>query len=92
MFVFNKFEARGDEPPNNPMPQWNLPGAARAVGPSEESAKEFWYDKSLTILERQLLLDKLNRNVAKNVILFIGDGMSIPTLMVRFICYCTVGS
>lgn len=64
------------------MPQWNLPNAERAKGPVEESEKDFWYENNLSILQRQLLLDKLNKNMAKNVILFIGDGMSIPTLMV----------
>lgn len=67
------------------MPQWDLPGAERAIGPSGESEKSFWYKNSLSILQRQLLLDQLNKNIAKNVILFIGDGMSIPTIMVSFI-------
>lgn len=70
-----------DEPPSNPMPQWNLPNAERAVGPSEESSKDFWYENSQEILQRQLKLDQLNKNIAKNMIFFIGDGMSTPTLM-----------
>lgn len=64
------------------MPQWNLPNAERAVGPSEESSKDFWYENSQEILQRQLKLDQLNKNIAKNMIFFIGDGMSTPTLMV----------
>lgn len=67
------------------MPQWNLPDAKRAVGPAIESEKNFWYKNSLLTLQRQLLLNKPNTNIAKNVILFIGDGMSIPTLMVSCI-------
>lgn len=69
------------------MPQWNLTGARRAIaiGPPEESVKDFWYENSMSILQRQLLLDKLNKNIAKNVILFIGDGMSLPTVMVSLI-------
>lgn len=66
------------------MPQWNLPGVEPAIGPSAESEKNFWHKDSLSTLQRQLLLDKLNKNIAKNVILFIGDGMSIPTIMVSF--------
>lgn len=69
------------------MPQWNLPNAERAVGPSEESDKNFWYENTLSTLQRQLKLDQLNKNVAKNVILFIGDGMSISTLMVSTIIF-----
>ncbi|KAJ6638233.1 Membrane-bound alkaline phosphatase [Pseudolycoriella hygida] len=80
-FVFNKLKATDSEPPNNPMPQWNLPDAERAVGPENESSKKFWYNSDLSILQRQLLLEKLNKNIAKNVVLFIGDGMSIPTIM-----------
>lgn len=66
------------------MPPWNLPNPERAVGPSEESSKNFWYETSQSILQRQLKLNQLNRNIAKNMILFIGDGMSIQTLMVSF--------
>lgn len=64
------------------MPQWNLQGAERAVGPSEESSKVFWHENGMSTLQRQLQLDILNRNQAKNVILFIGDGMSLPTITV----------
>ncbi|CAG0889124.1 unnamed protein product [Cyprideis torosa] len=48
---------------------------------SEELESEYWISSAQE--ELQLALDvtnNLNRNVAKNVILFLGDGMGIPTL------------
>ncbi|KAG4077998.1 hypothetical protein HA402_002049 [Bradysia odoriphaga] len=63
------------------MPQWNLPNPERAVGPLGEASKDFWNENTLATLQRQLQLDQLNKNIAKNMIFFIGDGMSIPTLM-----------
>ena len=44
----------------------------------EKSAKYWYYDGQLTL--RNHLLRQLNNNVAKNIIFFLGDGMSIPTL------------
>lgn len=44
----------------------------------EKSAKYWIRDGQLTL--RNHLLRKPNNNIAKNVILFLGDGMSIPTL------------
>lgn len=40
---------------------------------------EFWKQNGHQTLMKNLNL-KLNENVAKNIILFIGDGMGIPTI------------
>lgn len=42
-------------------------------------SSEFWKVKGQAILE-ELLSRKDNMNHAKNVILFLGDGMSFPTV------------
>ena len=44
-----------------------------------ESLKEFWVQKAQNYLSSQLQ-SKLNKNKAKNVILFLGDGMSSQTI------------
>lgn len=47
----------------------------------EEDLSEYWNDVGQSILEKQLeSKTKLNTNLAKNVIMFLGDGMSIPTI------------
>uniref|UniRef100_T1GFD9 Alkaline phosphatase n=1 Tax=Megaselia scalaris TaxID=36166 RepID=T1GFD9_MEGSC len=47
--------------------------------PKGEETSNFWLDNAKTFVEEQLNRT-MNRNYAKNVIFFIGDGMSIPTL------------
>uniref|UniRef100_A0A182QLC7 Alkaline phosphatase n=1 Tax=Anopheles farauti TaxID=69004 RepID=A0A182QLC7_9DIPT len=47
--------------------------------PAEQHA-EYWNNLAQDTLDRQLHKNKLNRKVAKNVIMFLGDGLSIPTL------------
>lgn len=47
--------------------------------PEGEETSNFWLDNAKTFVEEQLNRT-MNRNYAKNVIFFIGDGMSIPTL------------
>ncbi|XP_017070655.1 alkaline phosphatase [Drosophila eugracilis] len=47
----------------------------------EELETRFWHDKAQSILADKLATHKkLNENRAKNVILFLGDGMSIHTI------------
>lgn len=48
-------------------------------GCDQEKTAEFWRKNAQIALNDQVL-KQLNRNVAKNVILFLGDGMSIPTV------------
>lgn len=44
-----------------------------------ESTSEFWRSEAQKKLREQLR-KKVNRNIAKNVILFLGDGMSLSTI------------
>ncbi|XP_057666738.1 uncharacterized protein LOC130900250 [Diorhabda carinulata] len=44
-----------------------------------EKKKLHWNQQAVSTVKEKLLR-KLNRNLAKNVILFLGDGMSIPTI------------
>lgn len=46
---------------------------------SHESTTEYWNAKGREILHKHLMRDQ-NKGVAKNVIFFLGDGMSIPTI------------
>ncbi|CAI6351315.1 unnamed protein product [Macrosiphum euphorbiae] len=45
----------------------------------DENNKQFWYDAGNNLLRKKLNLER-QYGVAKNVIFFIGDGMSIATL------------
>ncbi|ETN65462.1 alkaline phosphatase [Anopheles darlingi] len=45
-----------------------------------EHHAQYWHNIAQDTLDRQLHKDRLNRKVAKNVIMFLGDGLSIPTL------------
>ena len=48
---------------------------------SEETTTEFWMNKAQDILAHKLQkMEKLNTNRAKNLILFLGDGMSVHTV------------
>lgn len=44
-----------------------------------ESTSEFWIKSAQQKLQSQLA-KKPNTNIAKNLIIFLGDGMSIPTI------------
>nr|XP_040223109.2 alkaline phosphatase-like [Anopheles coluzzii] len=63
--------------PTHPMdnPDWVPPTA-----PTREKDREYWLSSGQARLRRQLELNEQNINVAKNVIIFLGDGLSIPTL------------
>ncbi|BFF97478.1 membrane-bound alkaline phosphatase [Drosophila madeirensis] len=51
------------------------------VALDEELETRFWHDKAQTILADKLASHrKLNENRAKNVIMFLGDGMSVHTI------------
>lgn len=45
----------------------------------KESSSEYWTEQAQNTL-KELLNRKTNDNHAKNVIMFLGDGMSIPTV------------
>ncbi|KAH8351427.1 hypothetical protein KR059_001916 [Drosophila kikkawai] len=58
-----------------------LPASRDFVALDEELETRFWHDKAQSILADKLAgHQKLNENRAKNVILFLGDGMSIHTI------------
>ncbi|XP_059807765.1 alkaline phosphatase-like isoform X2 [Hypanus sabinus] len=48
--------------------------------PEHEMNPMFWRNQAQETLKRALSLQKLNTGVAKNLILFLGDGMGIPTV------------
>lgn len=62
--------------PTHPMddPNWIPP-----TGHPHELYKEYWLQTGQELLQKQLNKNHLNTNIAKNVIIVIGDGMSIPT-------------
>lgn len=48
--------------------------------PEQEKEPKFWRDWAQRTLTKALSLQHLNTNIAKNAILFLGDGMGIPTV------------
>ncbi len=44
------------------------------------TAQEYWYLDAKQSIESALKLEKLNTNRARNVVLFLGDGMSVATV------------
>ncbi|XP_032087628.1 alkaline phosphatase, tissue-nonspecific isozyme [Thamnophis elegans] len=61
-----------------------LPFLAQAslsfVVPEKEKDPQFWRLQAQETLQRALSLQRLNTNVANNIILFLGDGMGISTV------------
>lgn len=49
--------------------------------PVLEKDSDFWNNNAESFLKQQLNKNHLNKNVAKNVIYFLGDGMGISTIM-----------
>ncbi|XP_072014273.1 alkaline phosphatase, tissue-nonspecific isozyme-like [Amphiura filiformis] len=41
---------------------------------------EYWFQEAQLTLQNALKQEKLNTNVARNLIIFLGDGMSLPTV------------
>ncbi len=50
------------------------------TAPTLEKDGDYWGNLGQDTLKVQLQKNMLNKNVAKNIIMFLGDGMSIPTL------------
>ncbi|XP_040190415.1 alkaline phosphatase, tissue-nonspecific isozyme [Rana temporaria] len=48
--------------------------------PEKEKNPEYWRKQAQDTLRLALNLQDLNRNVAKNTIMFLGDGMGVPTV------------
>lgn len=55
-----------------PTVKFNAPDIERDI--------DFWNNAAQDTLKKQMQKNTLNKNVARNIILFLGDGMSIPTL------------
>jgi len=45
-----------------------------------ENDPQYWYDKAKAEVDEALVRQTRNKNVAKNVILFVGGGMNMPTV------------
>lgn len=46
-----------------------------------ELSKEYHLDKAKKFIDEQIKKKRhLNKNIAKNIIIFLGDGMSVPTI------------
>lgn len=75
-------EWRADDPRwNTKIPNWwDEEHFVPPVGPIVERSEEFWVNQGQTLLAKKVR-QKLNENKAKNVIIFIGDGMGLATLM-----------
>lgn len=56
-------------------PNWIPP-----IGPTYEKSKEHWNNLAQNLLKNNVE-KPINKNIAKNVIIFIGDGLSLPTQM-----------
>ncbi|KAK3928457.1 Membrane-bound alkaline phosphatase [Frankliniella fusca] len=52
----------------------------RPAGPVAEQESAYWKKLAKTKIESELLQRKEIKGVAKNIIIFMGDGMSVPTL------------
>ncbi|XP_073840351.1 alkaline phosphatase 10 [Musca autumnalis] len=59
----------------------NLPRPRTYTQATEEAETQFWVDKAQDILAHKLqTYNQLNTNKAKNIIMFLGDGMSVHTV------------
>ena len=56
-----------------------IPQTISANYPPEEDTKTFWKEEAQNRLFDELLLTPINKQ-AKNVIIFLGDGMGVSTL------------
>lgn len=59
---------------------WDEEHFVPPVGPIAERSQNFWINHGQNLLE-QKINQKFNLNKAKNVVIFIGDGMGLSTLM-----------
>lgn len=53
---------------------------ASSLVPEKEKDPKYWRDQAQQTLKNALRLQTLNTNVAKNVIMFLGDGMGVSTV------------
>lgn len=50
------------------------------TGPEEEKSAQFWYDLAEEEILKRLEQPQIDTRKAKNIILFLGDGMSLSTV------------
>lgn len=59
---------------------WDEANFVPPVGPVEERSKVFWVNQGQSLLKEKVD-QRLNINKAKNLVIFIGDGMGLGTVM-----------
>lgn len=59
---------------------WDEDNFVPPSGPAEEKSREFWMNQGQKFLHRKIH-QQINTNIAKNLVIFIGDGMGISTQM-----------
>lgn len=64
----------------NVEPFFSTDVAGDKYTPPEEKDSQFWYDLAYEEIAKRLALDQPNAKKAKNIILFLGDGMSLSTV------------
>lgn len=64
----------------NVEPFFSTDVATDKYTPPEEKDPQFWYDLAYEEIAKRLALDQPNAKKAKNIILFLGDGMSLSTV------------
>lgn len=64
----------------NVEPFFSTDVAGDKYTPPEEKDPQFWYDLAYEEIAKRLALDQPNAKKAKNIILFLGDGMSLSTV------------
>jgi alkaline phosphatase len=76
IFLFFNLVADRYHPKSAAHNRKNVP-SVKNVNP-QELETEFWLQKAQNSLNEKIQIVK-NENLAKNVIFFLGDGMSVPT-------------
>lgn len=64
----------------NVEPFFSTDVAGDKYTPPEEKDPQFWYDLAYEEISKRLAVDQPNAKKAKNIILFLGDGMSLSTV------------
>lgn len=64
----------------NVEPFFSTDVATDKYTPPEEKDPQFWYDLAYEEIAKRLAPDQPNAKKAKNIILFLGDGMSLSTV------------
>jgi alkaline phosphatase len=77
--ISQNIEWPSDDPRWNEIPNWwDEKNFNPPIGPVNENNQKFWIDKGQDILKKKLS-QRFNFNKAKNLVIFIGDGMGLST-------------